>query len=258
MVSIAILSGLAYLILGITIYGASYEVKQLAPYKISESFVRQHPVLKKSIGDPMTFGWFPSVQMYRNGGKSSAQVELSVTGPQHPGRVTLSLDGTDKEWHIREADYQLDGADTQPLWVQFPGDRDLLDQLEAMHAELDQATNARDVETMMTHIAPEATFRFILDMPPNRTIRTFNNRDEFRQETLAGILMAQQVRYQRHETDFRLAPDGRTATGKVLSTDEVIVQGQHLTFAINETITYSLVGERPLITSIEGVQQLKR
>jgi hypothetical protein len=254
----AVLSCLSYLVLGMTIYGASFAVKQLAPYKISESFVRQHPVLKDSIGEPMTFGWFPSVQVASGERKHSAHVELFVTGPQHSGRVVLSLDETGKEWHISEASYQLDGADRQSLWVQFPDDLHVLDQLEAMHVELDQATNERDVETMMKHIDPDAKFRFIIDVPPHRMVRTFNNRDEFRRETLAGILMTQHIEWRRHETAFRLAPDGQTATGTFLFTDEVIMHGQRLTFAIDETITYSLAGERPLITAIDGVQQLKR
>jgi hypothetical protein len=256
--SIAVLSCVVYLLLGMTIYGASYGVKQLEPYKVSESFVRQHPVLKKSFGDPMTFGWFPSLQMHSNGEKSSAEVELRVTGAQQSGQVMVSLDGTSKEWHIREASYRLAGADTQPLWIQFPGDVDLLNQLEAMHVELDQATNRQDVETIMKHIAPNATFRFILEIPPHRTVRTFHNREEFRRETLTDIVMTKRVNWQRDETDFHLAPDGRTATGKLWFTDEVITNGQHLTFIIHETITYSLVGGRPLITSVDGVQQLKK
>jgi hypothetical protein len=261
-IAIAVLSCLAYLAVGATIYGASYGVKQLDPYKVSESFARQHLVLKTSIGEPMTFGWFPSVQLSRSERTHHADVAFSVTGPQGAGQVALSLDKTEdrngKEWRIREARYQLGDADMQPLWIQFPGDLELLDRLEAMHVELDQATNNRDIETMMKHIAPDARFRFIIETPPNRSVRTFHNREEFRREMLAGMVMTQQISWQRHETDFRLAPDGRTATGNFLFTDEVIVQGQHLTFTIIETMTYSLVGGRPLITSIDGVQQLKK
>ncbi len=257
-IAIATLAFLAYLAFGMTIYGTSYGIKQLDPYQVSESFARQHPVLKTSIGEPMTFGWFPSVQMSRTERTRHADVDFSLTGPRGTGQAALSLEKTDKEWRIREARYQLDGADLQPLWIQFPGDVELLDQLEAMQVELDRAANDQDIEMMMKYLAPDVKVRIISDIPPNHTVRTFNSREAFRQEVLAGILMTKVVRYQRQETDFRLSADGRGATGTILSAEEVTVQGQPVTFIIREAITYSLTGNRPSITSIDAVQQLKQ
>ncbi len=257
-VAVALLSLLTYLIVGLSLYATSYGVKQLGPYKVSESFVSQHPVLKQSLGDPLQFGWFPSVQMHTRGRKGSAYVELSVSGSTTSGLVGLSLDGTGKDWRIRDARYQLEGAEVQPLWVQFPGDYEVMERIHDILTDLDQAGNDRNIDGLLQYVAPHATFRIIVEGPKGREVRNFRNREEYRREILAGLLMLKDLKWIRQDTDIRFAPDGRTATVSVLGTREVTVQGQRLAFAIDDTITVSLEGGEPVITAVDEVQQVKR
>lgn len=256
LVAVGLLCTLSYLGTAILLYGASYGIKQLPPYRVAEAFVTQHPVLTQALGEPIESGWFPTAHVYREGRKARAYVELRVSGPRGSGQVGLSLIGEQQAWRIFDAQYQVGEHDARPLWIQFPGDFALRERLEAIMVDLDEATNARDVDRMMKHIAPDATFRFILEIPPNRQLRTFRNREEFRREVLANILMVKHVSWTRHETEFQLAPDGRTATGKFLWTHKVIAQGKPVTFSVDETITYSVQENEPFITSVDGVQQL--
>ncbi len=257
-IAVAIFCLLSYAGFGSLLYAASYGIRQLPPYQISESFVRQHPVIVQALGQPLDFGWFPTAQLRGRGRHGAAYVELSVNGPRGTGRVAVFLDGDRSDWHVREARYQIEGGDVKPLWVRFPADHELLDRLEATMAALDQATNERDVDAMMRHLAPDATVRFILELPAGREVRTFRNRDEYRRETLASILMVPQLRWVRQHTDFRLAPDGRTATGIIEATQEIVADGRAETYVVQESITYSFQGGTPLITSIDGVQQIRR
>ena len=258
LVATGILCCLAYLALGLALYGASYGVKQLAPYKIAESFVARHPVVTAGVGEPVEFGWFPTVHVQSRGRRGTAYVNFAVSGSRTSGRIAVFLDGDQSDWRVREAQYQFDEAEVTPLWVQFPGDHDLLVRLEAVMAELDEATNARDVDAMMHHVAPNARFRFIHELTKGRDVRTYHNREEYRRETLAGILMVQDLTWVRNHTEFELAPDGRTATGRVEATQKVVAGGRTVTFHVQETLTYALHGETPVITSIDGVQQVKR
>ncbi len=256
--AVSLLCLLTYVVVGLSLYGASYGVKQLGPYKVSESFVRQHPVLKQSLGDPLQFGWFPSVQMRTRGRKGSAYVELSVIGSATSGVVGLSLEGTGKDWRIRDARYQLEGAEVQPLWVQFPGDYEAMERIHDILTDLDQASNDRNIDGLLEHVAPHATFRLIVEGPRGREVRNFRDREEYRREILAGLLMQKDLKWVRQNTDVRFTPDGRTATVSVLGTQEVTVQGRRLALAIDDTITFSLEGGEPVITAFDEVQQVKR
>ncbi|GKS56658.1 hypothetical protein YTPLAS18_01850 [Nitrospira sp.] len=257
-VAIVVLCALAYLLLCMALYGASYGVKQLAPYKIAEAFVAQHPVVAEEVGHPLTFGWFPTVQLQSRGREGAAYVDLAVSGSRTSGRIALALVSNRSDWRVREAQYQLGEEEIRPLWVQFPGDYELLQRLEAVMADLDEATNNRDVDAMMRHVAPNAQFRFIVERSDGRDVRTYRNREHYRRETLARILMAQDVNRVRHHTEFQLAPDGRTATGMIEATEERLADGRRIAFNVQETLTYSFQSDMPVITSIDEVQQLKR
>ena len=257
-IALVVLCALAYLLLGVALYGASYGVKQLAPYKAAESFVAQHPVVAEEIGQPLGFGWFPTVHVQSRGRKGTAYVDISVSGPRTSGRVAAYLDVTGSDWRVREAQYQLTDEEIRPLWVQFPGDYALLKRLEALMDDLDQATTHRDVDALMRHIAPNAQFRFIVERPDGRGVRTYRTREDYRREILAGILMTRDVRRVRHSAEFQLAPDGHTATGIIEATEERETDGRRIAYHVQETMTYSFQGDTPLITSIDGVQQVKR
>lgn len=255
-IAVGVLCALSYLGAGILLYGASYGIRQLPPYRVAESFAKQHPELIEVLGEPIEFGWFPTAQVHRQGRKAEAYVELRVSGPRGPGEVALILSEEHRNWRILQAQYQFGQDEARPLWIQFPGDFALQERLETIMSDLDEATNARDVDGMMKHIAPDATFVFILEMPSNRQVRTFRNREEYRRDVLTSVVMVKHLRWTRQESEFHLAPDGRTATGTFLWTHEVLTQGKPVTFSIHQTITYSFRGDRPLITAVEGVQQL--
>lgn len=254
-VAISMLTVLGYLCVAALLYSASYGVKQLPPYRPAEQFVAHHPVLTQALGEPLTFGRFPTAQMRRDGRKLGGYVELTVSGPRGSGEVAMSLVHEQRTWRIVEAEYQLGDGDTQPLWVQFPGDYELHARVDELLNELDEAINARDVDAILEHVAPEATIRLILETPPPRQVRTYRTREEYRGDLLAEMLMVKHLAWTREETDIRLSPDGQTATGAFQGLHERVIQGKPATVRVDTTFTCAFRGGQPVFTIIDSVQQ---
>ncbi|MFO0775007.1 MAG: hypothetical protein U0172_10115 [Nitrospiraceae bacterium] len=250
------LSVVAYVAVALLIYGASVGVRNLPPYQTAKPFIEQHPVLIEAVGQPVEFGWFPTAQMYREGRARAGYVETSISGPKGQAQVALSLVEEGTHWRIVDADYQVGEGDTQPLWIQFPGDYLLRAQIEDIMASYDDAVDAQDVDGMTAAMEENATARVIVETPAPRQVRDFPSRELYRRDVLTDILMMKHVAWRRDEGRVRLADDGRTGTGTYRWTHDVTVEGQPVSLRIDGTITFAFREGQASITHVDLVRQL--
>lgn len=255
-ITLGTLCAILYACVGLLIFGASFGIKKMPPYQAAESFAQQHPVLKQALGEPMTFGWFPTAQMHGNQRKKTGYVEFLVQGPQGSAQVALSLIEVQQQWQVVEAEYAIGDDEAQPLWVQFPGDFELRAQAEDVVSSLDEATQAQDLDGMTGAFALDAQVTVILETPPPRQVRTFHTFEAYRQDVLSDMLMNKHVEWTREESDLRLHDDRTHATGTYRWTHEVLVNDQPQTIRIDGTLTFAFQDGQATITAMELIRQV--
>ncbi len=255
-IALGTLCAVAYACVALVFFGASLGVKRMPPYQSAESFVRQHPLLKQTLGEPMTFGWFPTAQMHGDRHKKTGYVELTVDGPLGSAQVALNLLADKKQWQVVEAEYAIGEADAQPLWVQFPGDFALRAQVEDVVSAIDDATQSQDMDGMTAALAPDVQVTVMLETPPPRRVQTFHGIDAYRREVLSDMLMKKHVDWSREDSLVRLTDDGQHATGTYRWTHEVLVENQPQTIRIDGTLTFAFHEGQATITTMELVHQV--
>ncbi len=262
-----------YTAFGAAVFGVQHAVKDSEPYKMSESFVRNSEDVKRLIGQPMEFGFFPNAQFHSNPDRSTAAFALNVQGPQGSTVVNLKLLKEEADWQIVHAHY-LDPEGQARTLVAEPTDAPqpaiaedsagsgrnqvaplTRTRIERLYANIDRAANERDPEGIVTHMTEDVVIHVSLRLPHAVQDVTMT-RAQYERKIKEGFAAAQDYSFLRKVTNITIAQDGERAQVQSRTLERMTVSGRVAELVGEETATVELRDGRPVITRVQTVGRM--
>ncbi len=141
------------------------------------------------------------------------------------------------------------GASSKPAKTELRLTRESIDLLLD---SLDQAIRRKDVESILRHIAPDATITIHMKQGAQQQIATLT-REEYRKTLAMGFAFPSANDYARVSTTVSLAPDERSAKVSFKSTETLRQARRDLKIEGEETLVFRIRDDKPVITSLEQV-----
>jgi ketosteroid isomerase-like protein len=124
------------------------------------------------------------------------------------------------------------------------------ERVEALLDAIDQASETRDVDALLMHMADNAEIH--LKMPASEGGDTRMSKKEYAAMTRMTFAMASDYSYRREDTHIDIAADGQSATVTDTTIERVVIMGQTINARAREEATIELIDGKPMIVRLVG------
>jgi len=122
------------------------------------------------------------------------------------------------------------------------------ERVEALLDAIDQASEARDVDALLTHMAAKLDVQ--MKMPASEGGDMRMSRKEYAAMTRITFAMASDYSYRREDTHIDIAADGQSATVTDTTIERVVIMGQTVNSKAREEATIELIDGKPMIVRL--------
>ena len=263
--ALLILSIFNYALLGASVFGLQYSIKNSEAYKVSESFLREHEDIRRTVGGPIEFGFFPNARMQSNSHRTTADFDIGVKGSSGSTDVSMSLLKEEGNWRIVKATYSDESGNIQSLLrdtqiLPLPTKAQPLlkkEHVETLLEAYGQAVNQKNLEGILVHMAKDMTFKATIQSTSDTATVTFT-RSEYRQRLHQTYAAAKAYIFVREETAITIAPDGKSAKVEFQMFEHTTFSREAWQVRGTEVMRIELRGGRPVITRVELIGKTEK
>jgi hypothetical protein len=124
--------------------------------------------------------------------------------------------------------------------------------IDLLLSNLDQATRQKDVDSVMRHIAADATITIHMKQGAHQQSAMLT-REEYRKTLAMEFAFPSANDFTRVNTTVSLAPDERSAKVSYTSTQTLLQSNREINIEGEETFVVRMLGNKPTIVSLEKV-----
>ncbi len=267
MAALLVLAILNYSLLGATVFGLQYSITHSEAYKVSESFLRENEDIRRTVGEQIEFGRFPSASMQSNSRQSTAEFDIGVKGSSGSTEVSMSLVKEQADWRIVKATYLDENGSVRSLLSHVQA-RPVLKQrqpvpvMEAAQIETileayDRAVNQKNLDGILVHMADDMIFEATIRSSSETVHLTFT-RSEYERRLQQTYAAAKTYIFVREKTAITIAPDGRSAKVEFRMFEHTTFPGGSWEVRGTERMRVELREGRPVITHVELVGKTEK
>ncbi len=261
--ALLVLSILNYSLLGAAVFGIQYSITNSEAYTVAQSFLRENEEIRRTVGEQIEFGFFPTGRIQSNRQRMSAEFDIGVKGSSGSTVVLVSLIEEQNRWTIVKATYEDESGtvhslltETQPI---LNTRQPLLEErrIETLLDAYEQAVNQKNLAGILVHMADDMTFKASLQSSSETTHMTFT-RSQYRLRLQQTYAAAEAYIFVREGTTITIAPDGKSAKVTFQMFEYTTFSGREWQIRGTEVMSLELRNGRPVITAVELIGKTEK